>query len=149
MQLNKINLANIVAIGHQNGQLGVVIDRGEDLEYIEIPAPIAAYQGLEQLDLIVNSDFSQLSASEITLTPELDCPEAIAMLPVKSSATAAIGYDETEQVLQIKFAQGATYQYYDVQVEVWEDFVEADSKGQFFHAQIKGYYESARIDQED
>ena len=54
MRLSKIDLSKIVAVGHADGYLGLLIDRGEEVEYIEIPAPNAAYQGLQQ----VNSRFS-------------------------------------------------------------------------------------------
>lgn len=137
MKLSKIDLSNIVAIGHNNGQLGVVIDRGESMEYIEINAPEAAYHGLQQLDYIVNND--------------IDCIEAIAdteisMLPVNSSLAEAIGYDEEAEILQIEFSNGSVYQYYDVEPETWEDFQNSPSKGLFYNSEIKGYYESDRLE---
>ncbi len=46
MRLTKIDLSNLVAVGHQDGQLGLLIDRGDEIEYLEIPAPEAAYEGL-------------------------------------------------------------------------------------------------------
>jgi hypothetical protein len=46
MKLNKIDLSQVVAIGHEGGKLGILLDRGEGMEYLEIPAPEVAYQGL-------------------------------------------------------------------------------------------------------
>lgn len=46
MKLSKIDLSNILAVGHSNGQLGLLIDRGEAIEFIEITAPEAALHGL-------------------------------------------------------------------------------------------------------
>ncbi len=137
MKLSKIDLSNIVAIGHNNGNLGVVIDRGESMEYIEINAPEAAYHGLQQLDYIVNN--------------EIDCIEEITdgeipMLPINSSIAEAIGYDEEEQILQIEFNNGSVYQYYDVESETWEYFQKSPSKGLFYNSEIKGYYESDRVE---
>lgn len=37
MKLTKIDLSRIVAAGHNGVQLGLLIDRGEEIEYIEIP----------------------------------------------------------------------------------------------------------------
>lgn len=50
MRLSKIDLSKIVAVGHSDGYLGLLIDRGEEVEYIEITAPNAAYQGLQQVN---------------------------------------------------------------------------------------------------
>jgi hypothetical protein len=46
MKLNKIDLKNIIAVGHDQDQLALLIDRGNAIEYLEIPPPRAAYEGL-------------------------------------------------------------------------------------------------------
>ncbi|HCF30238.1 MAG TPA: KTSC domain-containing protein [Cyanobacteria bacterium UBA11049] len=138
MKLSKIDLSSIVAVGHSDGYLGLLIDRGEEIEYIEIPAPNAAYQGLQQ----VNS----LAASEsVALPPDR---KQLVMQPVNSSMAKAVGYDRTNQTLQVEFNSGSVYQYASVEQETWESLQTADSTGRFFNRQIKGKYECDRVDDE-
>jgi hypothetical protein len=47
MQLTKIDLSAIVAIGHEDDYLALLLDRGDAMEYIEIPAPDVAFRGLQ------------------------------------------------------------------------------------------------------
>ena len=138
MKLSKIDLSSIIAAGHKNGQLNLLIDRGEDIELIEIPAPVAAYNGLQQVADIANS--------ETNLTTEIPASQPIAMLPVNSTMAAAIGYDPEQQILQVEFATGKIYQYTDVEEETWDNFCEADSIGRFYNYQIKGHYNSRCLD---
>ena len=135
MRLSKIDLSKIVAVGHSDGYLGLLIDRGEEVEYIEIPAPNAAYQGLQQ----VNS----LAAPDTTALPPVETP---AMQPVNSSMAKAIGYDCDRQTLQIEFNNGSVYQYTEVEQETWESLQTTDSTGRFFNREIKGNYHCQRVD---
>lgn len=63
MELSKIDLSAITAIGHDYDHLGLLIDTGEHMEYVEIPAPIYAYEGLQELAEITqeyhNPDFHE------------------------------------------------------------------------------------------
>lgn len=139
MKLSKINLSNLVAISHDDEQLGIVIDRGNDLEFIEIPAPIAAYEGLRQLDAIITSEFPNADFNQL---PGVSNPP---MLPVQSTMAEAVGYDPHQNVLQIQFKNGAVYQYEDVEVDTWHDLQESESPGRFFNQEIKGNYRSRRL----
>ncbi|MCU0542722.1 MAG: KTSC domain-containing protein [Oscillatoriaceae cyanobacterium Prado104] len=145
MKLSKIDLSNVLAVGHSNGQLGLLIDRGESVEFIEIAAPEAALHGLQTIDFIANADAAELSAG-IELPEIAASCEPIAMEPVNSAMARAIGYNEEEQVLQVEFSNGSVYQYSDVEPEIWESLQDADSTGRFFNSEIKGYYSSRRVD---
>ena len=57
---------------------------------------------------------------------------------VESSNLAEIGYDEETQILEIQFKKGAVYQYEGVPVEVYGEFLEAESIGKAFSQLIKG-----------
>ena len=60
---------------------------------------------------------------------------------VDSSMMSLIGYDEKTQTLHILFnSSGQMYEYYDVEKEVFEEFLESDSQGRYFSAFIKGAY---------
>lgn len=63
------------------------------------------------------------------------------MHPVDSSMINAIGYDQASRTLFITFGSGKTYEYADVPSEVFQDFLAADSKGQFFLAKIEDLYD--------
>lgn len=60
--------------------------------------------------------------------------------PVSSSVIAAVGYDSDRRVLEVEFLSGAVYRYYRVHRDVFEDFCEASSKGEYFNAHIKDAY---------
>jgi KTSC domain len=144
MKLSKIDLSNVLAVGHSNGQLGLLIDRGDEVEFIEIAAPEAALHGLQMVDYIANTDTAELTggAGLPEIAPSCD---PIEMEPVNSAMARSIGYNEEEQVLQVEFSSGAVYQYSDVEPEVWESLQDADSTGRFFNSEIKGYYSSRRV----
>jgi hypothetical protein len=139
MEFSKVDLSSILAISHDGENLGLVLEREDTLELIEIPAPAAAYQGLRQIDVIIasesNPDFNQL----------LGGPQALPMRPIDSTMANAVGYDPKHHLLQVEFKNGTVYQYEDVDLETWQDFQESDSPGRFFNQEIRGYYRSHRL----
>jgi len=58
-------------------------------------------------------------------------------------------YDSNALILEIEFKKGAVYQYFDVPNSVYEAFESqvnsGGSAGQFFNANIKGYFRYAKI----
>lgn len=71
MDLDKINLSKIQAIGHNEENLGLLIKEGENLEYIEIPAPFEAYEGLQELNEIVGEFEEDCGTPKITPKEEV------------------------------------------------------------------------------
>lgn len=65
--------------------------------------------------------------------------------PVDSSNISSIGYDEDSQTLEIEFHSGAVYQYFDVPSLVYQEMMEAASKGQFLAQHIKGNYRYVKV----
>ncbi|CAB3817541.1 KTSC domain-containing protein [Achromobacter piechaudii] len=65
--------------------------------------------------------------------------------PVASSTIVAIGYDEPSQTLEVEFNTGAVYQYYNVSQALFEQLMQAGSKGQFLAYQIKSAYPYSRV----
>ncbi|MDA2939146.1 KTSC domain-containing protein [Acidobacteria bacterium AH-259-A15] len=65
--------------------------------------------------------------------------------PVDSSNIASIGYDPQTLTLELEFTSGRVYQYFDVPSTTHEQLMQAESKGKFFNAQIKGIYRYARL----
>jgi hypothetical protein len=60
-------------------------------------------------------------------------------MPVSSSNLISVGYEPETQTLEIEFKSGAVYQYSGVPPEEFASFMNADSKGSYFHARIKQY----------
>jgi lysyl-tRNA synthetase class 2 len=67
-------------------------------------------------------------------------------MDVESTAIAAIDYDEERTKLQVEFASGEHYVYVGVPAEVHRSFLEADSKGRFFQAEIRDCYPFNRVE---
>ena len=64
---------------------------------------------------------------------------------LKSHNIAAIGYDSETQTLAIEFRSGGTYEFYDVEEQVFEGLRSASSHGQYFQNTIRGRYRYARL----
>jgi hypothetical protein len=60
------------------------------------------------------------------------------LVPVSSSALRAVGYDDSQEILEIQFHNGAVYRYYGVPVAVHRGLMEADSHGRYFQQHIRG-----------
>ena len=65
--------------------------------------------------------------------------------PVSSSNIISVGYDTGTQTMEVEFNSGAVYQYFDIPQGIYDAFMAAGSKGEFFAAQIKGNYRYARV----
>jgi hypothetical protein len=113
MEFSKVDLSSILAISHDGENLGLVLNRKDTLELIEIPAPAAAYQGLRQIDAMIASEINP------NFNPLPGAPQALPMLPIDSTMANAIGYDPEQQLLQVEFKNGSVYQYEDVDLETW------------------------------
>jgi hypothetical protein len=134
MKLSKIDLSSLRAIAHDDDGLKLIVERADEFELLEIPAPLAAYEGLQLLDRVI------AATAEIAPTPEIE------MLPVCSSLAARVGYDAECEVLQIEFNSGAVYQYAEIDSHTWEKLQASDSIGSFYNEEIKGYYSSTKLD---
>ncbi|MEO1430473.1 MAG: KTSC domain-containing protein [Cyanobacteria bacterium J06632_19] len=135
MKFSKVDLSDLLGVSHSNGYLQLLLDRGDELEFLEIPAPIQAYEGLQDLNELIAEP-----------PPLLEEEESFAMLPVASTMASAIGYDSENEVLQIEFNSGAVYQYSDIDEDTWEDLYSSDAVGKYYNQYIKGKYQSQRID---
>ena len=63
-----------------------------------------------------------------------------------STAIREIDYDAERAKLVVRFVSGERYVYVGVPGEVHRSFVEAESKGSFFHAEIRDRYPYNRLD---
>lgn len=63
-----------------------------------------------------------------------------------SHQVAAFGYEPRNERMQIRFANGAVYEYERVPEAVVQAFIRAGSKGKFVNQEIKGKYRYSLID---
>ena len=153
MPMKKIDLSKVIAVGHRDRDniLEVLLEQDDEFEYMEIPAPYAAYSGLQDLADALDPDVIPVTPAPAQLPAAAG--EAIAefaddpnpdMRPVRSTMANAVGYDESHQILQIEFKNGAVYQYEDVEPETWSELWGSDSIGIVFNESIRGNYSSKR-----
>ena len=64
---------------------------------------------------------------------------------VSSSNVASVGYDSNSMTLEVEFRNGGIYQYFDVPEQVYNELMQASSKGEFLSNQLKGHYRYARV----
>ena len=60
--------------------------------------------------------------------------------PVNSTCIASIGYSATDCVLDVEFASGSVYRYFDVPPDVHADLVRAESIGAHFNRGIRSRF---------
>lgn len=56
---------------------------------------------------------------------------------VQSSNIASVGYELSTSTLEIEFKSGGIYQYSGVPQDIYEGLMNAESKGGYFHQNIK------------
>ena len=64
---------------------------------------------------------------------------------VTSSNLAAVGYDATQQMLEVEFLSGSVYQYRGVPAGVYQGLMAAGSHGTYFHAVVRDRYTYIRV----
>ncbi|MEX0731164.1 MAG: KTSC domain-containing protein [Aquisalimonadaceae bacterium] len=65
---------------------------------------------------------------------------------VDSSNIEAIGHDPDNQELHVRFLKsGETYVYYDVEERVFQELMQADSKGMYLNTNIKDRYQYGKL----
>lgn len=64
---------------------------------------------------------------------------------VGSSNISEIGYDPMSETLEVMFNNGSVYQYYNVGQALFDQIMQAPSKGQFLNVYIKNAYPYSRV----
>ena len=65
--------------------------------------------------------------------------------PVASSNVRSVGYDSHTQTLEVEFLSGWVYQYYGVPDQMYQEFMQAASKGRFLNFYLKNRYPYSRV----
>lgn len=64
---------------------------------------------------------------------------------VESSMIAAVEYHPEDETLDVHFHSGHAYRYHEVEPEVYEGLMEAESKGRYFLGSIRDFYHYDRL----
>ena len=67
------------------------------------------------------------------------------MTECTSSQISRYGYDPQTQIMAVEFRRGGAYEYRGVPADVFQRFVEADSKGSFHYREIKGKFQYEKV----
>lgn len=62
-----------------------------------------------------------------------------------SSNIARIEYDADTGTMFIDFRSGKRYRYSDVSTDLWNQFIDAPSAGQFFNQRVKSAYKGVEV----
>ena len=62
------------------------------------------------------------------------------MIPVRSRAIRAVGYDAHSMQMRILFKQGRTYDFCRVPVQIYRGLMDASSKGTYYNDYIRDKY---------
>ncbi len=77
--------------------------------------------------------------------------ENVTFFDVESSNVESFGYDEEENTLYVRFLARKTspstlYAYHEVEPEIFDQFMEADSKGRFIWTHLRDRYNFEKLE---
>ena len=96
----------------------------------------------------IKKDISDVPRKDKTPRRTIKQPSGAApvdMVPVSSSNIDSVGYDTENSNLYVKFIGSGTYEYANVPEHVYNDLLNADSVGKYFHANIRSSYSYKKI----
>ena len=65
--------------------------------------------------------------------------------PIESKLLASTAYDADKSILYLRFRSGDVYRYFDLPAEPFRQFLQADSHGRYFLANIRNHYRYERL----
>lgn len=68
--------------------------------------------------------------------------------PVTSSNIKGITYDSVANTLYVQFKTDRVYSYVGVAPDMYDEFLASESKGKFFHANIRNTYDASEVVQD-
>ena len=83
--------------------------------------------------------------ASVALRPQLVKEAVMELIKVDSSMIYAFGYDEQQQVLEVVFKRTGVYRYLNVPKEVYQQLLDADSKGSYMRDLIIDMYPTERV----
>lgn len=81
-----------------------------------------------------------------TRCPQPPClTSEVERVPLDSEALSSVGYDASQRVLEVEFASGRVYQYFDVPQHEVERLLRAPSRGHYFSERVRDRYRYAQV----
>ncbi len=68
--------------------------------------------------------------------------------PVESSNIAALGYDDADGSLHVRFKSGGTYRYPGVPRKIADIVIRGPGHGGFLHSHVKPFYQGVKLEPE-
>lgn len=65
--------------------------------------------------------------------------------PISSAHMDGVKYDSLERKMHIRYQNGYVYTVHGVSQEAYQEFMDAPSQGEHFHANIKDQYHVERV----
>lgn len=87
---------------------------------------------------------TQFCGCDTTSKPRHYC-ESHSFASPESSNISAARFDVDTQTLTVTFQGRRTYQYPQIPAHIWDAFLIADSKGEYFHKMIKDVFTGVRV----
>ena len=78
-------------------------------------------------------------------SPSISKGVIMELIKVDSSMIYAFGYDEQQQILEVVFKRTGVYRYHNVPKEVYQQLLDADSKGSYMRDLIIDMYPTERV----
>lgn len=67
------------------------------------------------------------------------------LVPVESTAVYAFGYDDEQHTLDVVFYRSGVYRYFNVPREVYDNWLNAESKGLYLRQALIGSFPFQRL----
>ena len=66
-------------------------------------------------------------------------------MPVESKMLLSVAYDAPQRLLYLRFHNGDVYRYFDFPYDTYQQFLLAESKGQFFLSNVRHCFRYERM----
>ncbi|MDP9115260.1 MAG: KTSC domain-containing protein [Acidobacteriota bacterium] len=66
-------------------------------------------------------------------------------LKLDSKMLASVAYDPNKQILYLRFRTGEVYRYFEFSAEDYQNFLNAESRGKYFLANIRDQFRYERL----
>jgi hypothetical protein len=101
---------------------------------------------LEDSYLIPQEQAQEISSQMINIAYNLTPYPMIGQWSASSSALSAFGYSSISSLLDIEFHDGSIYRYSGVNLNIFTDFINANSQGGYFNSNIRNNYATSQIE---
>ena len=113
----------------------VLLEAEQQAHVARAGALLRAHPRFREACAAVGLDPDNLRGIEFTMFPIIG-----------SSNIIAVGYHNESREMRVTFKGGKTYAYTDVPPETHMALMTSESKGKFFHSNIRGKFETAKVE---